>query len=175
MPKQAVILEDDRILLRPLEERDLPLTLSWRNQDHIRKWFLNSSVIPADGHRAWFESYAEREDDYVFVILAKDLERRPVGQISLYRIDWQAGSAEYGRLIVGPPEARGKGYARRATGLLLEHAFTQWKLKDVHLEVREDNAGAIAIYRSAGFVEVDRKDGLLRMAAGNLPGGKRPG
>src|SRR5262245_34000210 len=57
-----------RIRLRLLDERDLPMTLLWRNQDHIRRWLFDSRVISPEEHRAWFDQYRERDDDFVFVI-----------------------------------------------------------------------------------------------------------
>ena len=83
-------IEGDHIALRPLERDDLPLTLSWRNRDEIRKWFLNTAVIPADGHYAWFERYQELDNDFIFLILAKGLGNAAVGQIPIYGIDWDA-------------------------------------------------------------------------------------
>lgn len=165
MPKRDLPpFEDERIILRILEKADLPLTLSWRNQDHIRKWFLNTAVISEEQHYAWFERYEELDTDFVFIILAKELGNIPVGQISLYGIDWQVNSAEFGRLMIGHPAAKGKGYAKQATRLLLAYGFNQMGLKEIHLEVKEENEPAIAIYKAAGFVEINKKEGLLRMS-----------
>jgi diamine N-acetyltransferase len=157
-------IEGDRIILRLLELDDLPLTLSWRNQDEIRKWFLNTAIIPADGHFAWFERYRELDNDFVFLILAKDLNNAPVGQISLYDIDWDAKTAEFGRLMIGEPRAKGRGIAKKATRLLLDHCFGVMKLKEITLEVKENNEAAIAIYQSTGFSETARGNGLIMMS-----------
>ena len=62
MPKPLMpIIEDERVRLRPLTEDDLPLTLTWRNQDVVRQWFFHSDLIQFEQHRAWFEIYRERE------------------------------------------------------------------------------------------------------------------
>lgn len=156
-------IEDERVILRLLEKNDLPLTLSWRNQDHIRKWFLNSDVISQQTHNAWFERYAALDNDFVFIILAKDLNNVSVGQISLYDIDWNVGGAEYGRLMIGHPEARGKGCARHATNLVLRIGFEQLGLQEIHLEVKEENFLAQRIYLDCGFVETYKRDRLVQM------------
>ena len=164
MPKRYLPpIEDEWIILRLLEKTDLPLTLFWRNQDQIRKWFINTDVITEEKHSAWFERYNVSDNDFVFVILAKELGNLPVGQISLYGIDWQGMSAEYGRLMIGYQAAQGKGYAKQATRLLVGFGFGQIGLKEIHLEVKEDNAPAIAIYHATGFTEQLRKDGLISM------------
>jgi diamine N-acetyltransferase len=138
--------------------------LSWRNRDEIRKWFLNTAVIPADGHYTWFERYQELDNDFVFLILAKDLGNSPVGQISIYGIDWDAGTAEFGRLMIGESRARGQGFAGEATRILLDYCFGILKLKEITLEVKEDNEAAIAIYRSTGFSETARGNSLVMMS-----------
>ena len=138
------------VLLRLLTEADLPMTLRWRNQDEIRRWFFYNKVLTLEQHQGWFEKYQGAEDDYVFII--EDAEAGcPVGQVSLYHIDWQAGQAEFGRLMVGEPSARGKGIGLAATRAALEVA-AQLGLKKVYLEVLTDNTRAYAIYESAGFV-----------------------
>lgn len=154
----------DRIILRLLEQNDLPLTLLWRNQDKIRKWFINTDVIQEDKHLAWFERYMKLDNDFIFVILAKDLDNLPVGQISLYNINWEISRAEYGRLMIGHPNAKGKGYARQATALLLDFAFNTLDLNEVFLEVKSDNKSAIAIYESAGFSITKQSSNLITMA-----------
>jgi len=161
-------VEGEHVVLRLLEEADLPLTLSWRNQDHIRTWFLRTDVILEKDHFAWFERYKDLDNDFIFVILSKDLNHIPVGQISLYDINWNTGSAEYGRLMIGDPLAKGKGYAKEATRFLLEYGFTQMGLKEVHLEVKEENLIAQKIYLDCGFVETDRENQLVRMKIGAL-------
>ena len=153
----------DRIILRLLEQNDLPLTLLWRNQDKIRKWFINTDVIQEDKHLAWFERYMKLDNDFIFVILAKDLDNLPVGQISLYNINWEISRAEYGRLMIGHPIAKGKGYARQATALLLDFAFNTLDLNEVFLEVKSGNKSAIAIYESAGFNITKQSSNLITM------------
>jgi len=38
---------------------------------------------------------------FVFLILSREFGNIPIGQISLYGIDWPGGIAEYGRLMIG--------------------------------------------------------------------------
>lgn len=169
MPKQKITpIESERIILRLLEKTDLSQTLAWRNQDHIRIWFNNTEVVAEKDHYAWFETYLNLDNDFVFVILAKDLDHICIGQISIYNIDWEVGSAEFGRLIIGHQLARGKGYAKEAIHLLLEFGFLQMGLRKVYLEVKEKNDPAIKIYKKAGFVEYKRKNnGILHMIINN--------
>lgn len=156
-------LAGERVQLRLLDEADLPRTLAWRNQDQIRRWFVHSDVITPEQHHRWFEAYQERDDDFVFLIEeTRDLQR-PVGQVSLYRIDWARRQAEYGRLMIGEAEASGRGLAREATAVLIRFATTTLGIREIELEVFADNAAAIAIYSACGFRLQDHRGTLLHM------------
>ncbi len=142
--------EDGRIRLRLLQASDLPMTLHWRNQDHIRRWFFNSNPLTTEQHRAWFERYSGLNNDYVFII--EELPTgRPVGQVALYNIDWESKCAEFGRLMIGELDAAGRGLAGLATRLLLQIGFRDLGLQEAHLEVFADNTRALAIYSACGF------------------------
>jgi RimJ/RimL family protein N-acetyltransferase len=156
-------IEGDGVRLRLLMETDLPLTMKWRNQEHIRKWFVHPEIISPEQHREWFQRYLDREEDYMFIIEEPGESWRPVGQISLYNIDWGDGKAEFGRLLIGEMDAQRKGIAKRATLLLLFYAFNTWGLKRIELEVFGNNEPAIAIYRHCGFSELSESRGLVRM------------
>jgi diamine N-acetyltransferase len=142
---------DANVTLRLLEERDLSMTREWRNRDEVRKWFLTSTIISPQQHAAWFAQYRDRDDDFVFVIEETALLCRPVGQASIYAIDWQQRRAKFGRLLIGDPDARGKGLARRAVTALIGESFDKLGLEELRLEVLKDNARAIALYEQCGF------------------------
>ena len=161
--RQVGPIEGGEVRLRLLEEADLPMTLAWRNEDHIRKWFLHSDIITEEQHRSWFDRYSRRDDDFVFIIEETEDLWKPVGQISLYNIDWGQRTAEYGRLMIGERDAVGKRLAKKATKLLLDYAFGSLGLEKIELEVLSGNAPALAIYRSCGFFEVSERDGLKKM------------
>jgi diamine N-acetyltransferase len=174
VPKRSIApLTEGRVRLRLLEARDLPLTLAWRNQDHIRRWFFSTDVIAPEQHRGWFARYQERDDDFVFVIEETQTLQRPVGQTALYHVDWSAGRAEFGRLMIGDPAASGIGLARLATSRLLAEAHGPLNLREVYLECRTDNARAIAVYTACGFHEDSRGNGVVRMISRHEPGGAR--
>ena len=169
MPKRPIApLVNGRARLRLLEESDLPQTLAWRNQDHIRKWFFHSDVITPEQHRAWWERYQEKDDDFVFVIEETEVLKRPVGQVSLYRIDWAAGRAEFGRLMIGDAEAAGLGLARMATRCVIDYAFSGLALRELYLEVTSGNLRAISVYLACGFERIESRAGvdMMRLTAG---------
>lgn len=156
-------LAGDRVRLRLLEDADLPRTLAWRNQEHIRRWFVHADAITREQHRQWFEGYRERDDDFVFVIEETRHLGKPVGQVSLYRIDWGRHRAELGRLLIGEVDATRRGLAREATALLIAYATDTWGIREIELEVFADNAPAIALYSASGFRVQEHRGPLLHM------------
>ncbi|MBI5651544.1 MAG: GNAT family N-acetyltransferase [Chloroflexi bacterium] len=160
-----------RVALRLLEERDLPMTRAWRNQDHVRKWFFTPDPITAEQHRAWFDQYARRDDDFVFII-EELATNRAIGQVALYHIDWNMRRAEFGRLLIGEADANGKGFARAATALLVAHALNELGLREVFLEVFADNVRARAIYARCGFVITARRENIVQMITQSNEGEK---
>ncbi len=149
--------------LRLLGEADLPRTLAWRNIDSIRRWFVHSDLITPEQHRRWFEAYRERDDDFVFVIEEMRDLRKPVGQVSLYRVDWARHRAEYGRLMIGEADATGRGLAHEATDVLIHYATENLGIREIELQVFAENAAAIAIYSACGFLIRERRGPLLQM------------
>ena len=174
MPKRRIEpLVNGRIRLRLLEEADLPMTLAWRNQDHIRRWFLRSDVITPEQHAAWYAAYKARDDDFVFVIEETATLGRPVGQVALYRIDWSRGTAEFGRLLIGDSAAAGHGLATLATATLIDEACSNWGVNEIVLTVLAGNTRALAAYEACGFKETGRAAETIEMrfASAVPPGG----
>jgi len=157
-------LEGKRVRLRLLEEGDLPLTLFWRNQPHIRKWFLDFQIITPQQHSAWFRLYQERDDDFTFVIEETRTYNRPVGQIAIYDIDWTRGRGQFGRLMIGDPEVVGCGLAHEAAALLVDACCQRLGLREVYLDVYNDNLPACAIYSRCGFSVIEQRGTILRMS-----------
>jgi diamine N-acetyltransferase len=162
------------VRLRLITPADLDMTMSWRNRDDVRIWFKNSEPITAEQHRTWYSQYSIRDDDFVFVVEAQGW---PVGQASVYRIQWAEGSAEIGRFVVAP-EASGRGFIGLACTELLRFCGETLNLKYLFLEVKENNDRAIKIYARNGFREEARAGGLIRMVrsldqdlAGNIYAG----
>jgi diamine N-acetyltransferase len=144
-------VEGDSVRIRLLMEDDLMMTLAWRNQNHIRKWFIHSDVITPDQHYEWFHEYSERDNDFVFIIEEiKDLQK-PIGQVSIYNIDWDEKSAEFGRLLIGEDDAIGRGLACAASKIILEIGQRHLGIAKYHLLVKKNNYAAIKLYKNLGF------------------------
>lgn len=147
------------VRLELIKEADLNATLAWRNRDEARVWFKTSDVLSFDQHYGWFKRYQEKDDDFLFIITVNG---KPVGQASVYGIDWQSGRAEVGRFLVAPEE-RGKGYISQACAELVKFCESSLGLTYLFLEVMENNDKAVRIYKRNGFAEESHCNGLIRM------------
>jgi diamine N-acetyltransferase len=162
MKRHLIPFGDEIVRLRLIEERDLETTLSWRNRDDARIWFKTSDPIPLESHKAWFQRYFEKDDDFLFIVEVPGHPARPIGQVAVYDIDWIARNAEVGRFLVAPDDG-GKGYMARACQALIDYCSDRLGLDYVFLEVLERNERARRLYERSGFSEEDRHDGLIRM------------
>jgi diamine N-acetyltransferase len=145
--------------LVPMAPEHTEHVVRWRNHPLNAQWFKSKAAITAEGHLRWLEKTRKDDSDFNWVIQAPSGEL--VGAIGLYNIDWEAGRGEYGRVLIGDPEHRGKGYGREASKLVIA-AASEAGLKRVWLEVYPDNQAASTLYESLGFRLQGESEGMNR-------------
>ncbi len=151
------VLQGEKVSLRPVEERDLPLTLRWSNDREVRHW-LHGSDRPDDtpeSKRKWYEQMQVDPARVGWIIEGPD--GIAIGWAALQGIDDTHGRAELA-ITIGEKAYWGRGYGTDAVRQLLSYAFVQMGLRRVHLITDEDNARGIRCYEKCGFV----REGLLR-------------
>lgn len=146
----------ESVVLRPLEEADLGLTLVWRNRDDARLWFKHSAILERDAHKAWFDRYRAKSDDFTFIV-EHAATGTPIGQAAIYDVDFVDRRAEVGRFLVAP-EWAGHGLMKQACLALVDIAVEHLDLRELYLEVFVANLRAIALYRACGFAVADGGD-----------------
>lgn len=159
-------LRDEACTLSPMTPEHTADVVRWRNDPANARWFKSKAAISAEGHERWLAKTRSDPSDYNWVIRAPS--GALVGAIGLYNIDWEAGQAEYGRLLVGSAEHRGKGHARAASRLVVEAARAAG-LKRIWLEVYPQNHAAISLYERLGFEPLGEVDGMKRFELGLQP------
>lgn len=130
----------------------------WRNQPVVRTGYFYRARISLAGQRRWLAKTLARPDARLWVIEVPP--GRAVGMIGLYDIVRPARSAEFGWLVIGEPDARGRGVATEAMRQVLRYGFDRLRLHRVTLLVRPGNAAVRRLYRHFGF----RPEGRLRRA-----------
>ncbi|MBI3985471.1 MAG: GNAT family N-acetyltransferase [Lentisphaerae bacterium] len=152
-------LRGPRIVLRRVETSDLGLIAAWRNTPAIWRCFFNTLPIAHSQQGKWLKALRLDDSKLLFMIVARRTNR-PIGTIGLDHIDQRNQSAEYGNLVIGVSEQRGRGFAREASALLLDFAFSRMNLRRISLYVFAGNQPAVRLYRSLGF----KQEGKLRKA-----------
>ena len=86
-----------------------------------------------------------------FLVVVDDQDQ-PIGFVQVTDVHRRGRFGKLG--IALTPDARRKGYGRKALGRLLTYARETLELRKILLEVRLDNAAAIALFKAADFSEV---------------------
>lgn len=142
-------IQSANVRLRLLAEDDLAMTLMWRNREEVRRWLGTSVELDFDTHLTWFREHEMADDAFMFIV--EDIvSGTSLGQVSIYGIDRDVGTAEVGRFIAAPGVS-GKGLIREAIAALIDFAFTEMNLERLILEVMPTNERAIKLYTSLGF------------------------
>jgi RimJ/RimL family protein N-acetyltransferase len=104
---------------------------------------------------AWYEQAAVDGDRTMFTIYER-ATGRAIGTCGLHETELTNRRTLVG-IMIGEPDARGRGYGTEAMRLLLDYAFTVLGLHSVMLMVFEYNQAGRRCYEKAGFREVGRR------------------
>lgn len=153
--KHNYMIQQDKLLFRPVEESDIENIRLWRNRDGIREAFIYQQYISREQQEHWYKNYNENENDIMFII---EYETKPIGTVAIYNIDLDKREAEFGRLMIGQVEIRGLGIGQKATKAMCEFGFNKLHLNKIVLEVFEDNRHAMRVYKEIGFKIVGQRE-----------------
>lgn len=140
-------------MLRPATDADLDDMLSWRNQDTNREVSIRPHVILPDEHRAWWERVKADPTREVHVFVAGD---RPLGVVSYFDIDREAGEASWG-FYLDSDTVEAEGTALTAWMQIMregvDHAFGVLGVDVLLAEVLAGNESVRMMNRRFRFVE----------------------
>jgi RimJ/RimL family protein N-acetyltransferase len=151
----AAFLSDGRLDLRPVRPADLAQLASWRNDPEIRRATREWRALTEADQARWFERIsAPDRRDQMFVV-QRTGDQAALGVVGLSH--WSAidATAEIS-FYIGPPEARGQGYARASLTLLLDWGFRDMRLERVWAETYAFNSASARLLSTLGFVEEGR-------------------
>lgn len=157
-----VSIVGERVALGPLRRDLVPLYTRWINDlDATRMLGLAPGPMTEEKELEWFEGQAKSEDSMAFTAYERET-LQPIGNTSLFEVDFRNGSAVFG-ILIGEPAFRGKGYGTETTRLMLDYAFTALGLHSVMLTVFAFNPAGVRAYQKAGFKEFGRRRECRRM------------
>ncbi|RFU48134.1 GNAT family N-acetyltransferase [Paraburkholderia sp. DHOC27] len=143
-----------RIVVRACEPSDMAAVAEIMNQPGVRRGTLTLGHRTKESMTAWFTRLPHGG-----VVLCAELDGRVVAHAGLaVAPPRRAHSAEIGISVHDAYQGRGVG--RALFGALVAHADRSLGLRRIELTVFTDNAAAIALYRSFGFVEEGRSRGF---------------
>jgi len=146
------MLRGKRVVLRPVEDADVPHIHRWMNQPEV--WRNMDYERPFSLEDVREDVERSRAEGVPFTIEA---DGTPIGRIGLNGFRRRDRIAAL-YLYVGEPAYWGHGYAHEALVALLSYAFDRFDLWQVELWTLADNENAIRVYGKCGFVE----EGTLR-------------
>lgn len=152
----VVTIEGDLVALGPLRRDLLPVLQRWMNDLVAGRNLLPvPRPMSLEAEAQWLDRALTADPDVNLLIYERETWR-PVGSTSLNGVDFRNGTAEFG-LLIGEPDARGKGYGTETARLVLDYAFTVLGLQNVMLRVWAYNRAAIRAYEKAGCREFGRR------------------
>lgn len=145
------MLKTIQISLRSLEKKDLAFLLALENDTSI--WKVSGTTTPfTEAQIANYISHAKQDisivEQYRFVI---DVAGTPIGCLDLYNYNWERKSAGIGIVVCEP--YRRKGYAKEALLQLIDYAWKDLQLEQLHSEIMPENKGSRALFLKLGFLQ----------------------
>lgn len=141
------------VLLRPLCREDLEYLRIWRNDPHNSLYLSRIPFITPDMQEKWFLKYLDNNDEMIFAVIETNKLGRIVGSLSLY--EFRGKECLFGKILIGDINAHGQKVGENATIAAVKIAFDILNMTKVNLYVYPENAGALKVYKNAGFDIID--------------------
>lgn len=143
--RHSISIDGYGFRIRPIADADAPFVLELRGDPSLNR-YLHATSNKLNDQLAWLSKYYDREGDYYFVI-----ERLNSGQlegvISIYGIDNEKKSGEWGRWILKP----GSPAAIESAWLIYRCAFEKLRLNRVYCRTAAENAAVVSFHDSCGI------------------------
>lgn len=152
----------ENVQLRALEPADLELLYLWENDPEI--WRVSATIAPMSREvlsklisDQKYDLYASRQ-----MRLMIDVDNVSVGCVDLFNFEPLHRRFGVGILIYAD-EHRRRGYASRVIEQVKDYAHNILDLKQIWVNISEDNPASIALFESCGFVlSARRKEWINR-------------
>lgn len=151
--------EGELVRLVPLDKgRHAANVQSWMNDPDMTETILSGDVpLTRVAEDEFFDKVSGHPGPHPTEILfaVETLAGEHVGLAGLHDINYRHGVAKTGT-IIGPPEARGKGYGSDAARVRTRYAFEVVGLRMLISEVFAENTSSLRMLERAGYREAAR-------------------
>jgi RimJ/RimL family protein N-acetyltransferase len=146
------------IELRDFRPEDSPAVHRWFNDSRVTADLVGRrQTFTEEDARGWVKRAMDTSRDRKWAILL-DGEAEAVGFVALFGLGRETGPEL--AVLVGDPEAWGKGVAREAERQACIHAFEDHGAHRIHAEIPASNRAAQKVVTHLGF----RREGVMRRA-----------
>lgn len=152
------IINTDRLIIRLVEQGDLPALIEVNNNDTVTRYLPYASWQSMHDAQVWYERAMTRHETGVvwqFVIVLRETNR-VIGTCLLFNFDASSRRAETG-YVLGQPYWS-KGYAKEAMCGVVRYAFDVLDLQRLEAQVDPRNIASCKLLERLAFA----REGLLR-------------
>ncbi|MEU9737324.1 GNAT family N-acetyltransferase [Streptomyces sp. NPDC048002] len=156
-----ISISTERLVLRPLDEDDLPALTEMMNDEQVAAWTDVPQPFTEAGARAWIGEHASAERESgrgLDLAVTEFLTQRLVGVVRLSKTNWHVRATELAYIIA--PWARGEGYASEAALATAQWLFGDQKFERIELRTAADNTAGQQVAQKIGCIS----EGVLRNA-----------
>jgi [ribosomal protein S5]-alanine N-acetyltransferase len=156
--KAPIVVESTRLIVRPVEERDLQPLLAVNGDDEATRFLPYASWRSLADANAWFErmSTLGAKGESIQYVIADRTSGLVIGTCLLFRYEETSARAELGYVL--GRKYWGRGLMREALVALIDCAFSGYGLRRLEAEVDPLNQASILLLDGLGFT----REGLLR-------------
>ncbi len=149
-----MILETERVRLRPFKKEDLDIVHAWRNDPELRFLaMMHPYPVTWEHDLAWFEHLLNDTSNKTISFACETIpDCQLFGYFQLRDINQLQRHAFLG-VVIGENSCRGKGFGREICSLGIMYGFNYLGLHKISLDVLADNKNAIDLYQKIGFKE----------------------
>ena len=139
--------------LRPIQDEDLMMILTWRNAPTVRSNMYNTHVINRNEHLAWWGRVKSSNNQQYFLYIQNG---NPSGVVSFNQIDRIQNRNAFWAFYASPEAPTGTG--SRMEIMALDYAFGSLKLNKLCCEVLAFNKPVLKLHEKFGF----KTEGVFR-------------
>jgi diamine N-acetyltransferase len=155
-------LKGSLVQLRAVEKEDASLIFMWENNP--KNWKVSNTEVPFslyDIHQLIEQQSDIRKAGQMRLVIETLFDKRPIGVIDLYDLNFKHGYGAVGILIAEDAD-KGKGFASDALLLFCNYCNQILDLRNLYCQIHGDNQASIALFEKAGFVQAGIRKNWLR-------------
>jgi len=138
------------VALRAIEETDLHVLLSWRNNEQLRRYFREYREFSRGQIKSWYDSMILNPQFEMFIM--EDLQtNEAVGVAGLTYIDWVNRHADVHFYIGKNGEWIDNNYSNDAIKIVLNYGFERLNLNKLWAEIYEIDSKKLEFFKKLGF------------------------